>query len=416
MIFILSFKKIYALTYLSSEKKTEPRIENENVVYETYLKDSLFFTGDTEDYLVGNGTLYRVDRNVKCSGKFDLNQFVQGTVYGYYDSTKKCYEYTYDSSLGNRYYSKGSLYELTNDGSIKYFYNGDFQDGKIINGITTLFEFDEYVSYKGEIKDGQIEGQGTSYIGVGSPEFEGTWKNGFIINGIKFVSRDKVFEGEFKYGKIPWNGKAYNYDLSHTVKKFTGDIQDGKPVHACLFATFSLYWTVTPIFLRSEPLHYSNNEIALFGFVAITGAFLTPTIGKLADKGYIFIMTNVSMVLVTISIVLLFFVHDHSYFSVIFILISGICIDIGVAGNLLLGQKVIFGLNPEIRNRLNGLYMTIFFLGGAFGSWIGSYAYYSFNSKIALLIGAAFPLIALFVHILKNNTMLVASNKNKHIS
>lgn len=83
--------------------------------------------------------------------------------------------------------------------------------------------------------------------------------------------------------------------------------------HACLFAIFSLYWTMIQIFFRSEPLHYSNNEIALFGFVAIAGAFLIPTIGKLADKGYIFIMTNVSMVLVTISIALLSFVHDHSF-------------------------------------------------------------------------------------------------------
>lgn len=99
----------------------------------------------------------------------------------------------------------------------------------------------------------------------------------------------------------------------------------------------------------------------MFGFAAIAGALLTPTIGKIADKGYIFTMTNVSMALVLLSIVLLFFVQDHSLFSVIVILISGISIDIGVAGNLLLGQKVIFSLNPEIRNRLNGLYMTIFF-------------------------------------------------------
>ncbi|OJD43539.1 hypothetical protein BAU23_19460 [Bacillus nitratireducens] len=48
--------------------------------------------------------------------------------------------------------------------------------------------------------------------------------------------------------------------------------------------------------------------------------------------------------------------------------------------------KVDFGLNPRIRNRLNGLYMTIFFLGGAFGSWIGSYTYYKFNSEVTLLI------------------------------
>ncbi len=171
-----------------------------------------------------------------------------------------------------------------------------------------------------------------------------------------------------------------------------------------------------PILLRSEPLHFSNNEIALIGFVAIAGALLTPAIGKIADKGYIFTMTNVSMALVLLSIVLLFLVHDHSLFSLILILISGISIDIGVSGNLLLGQKVIFGLNPEIRNRLNGLYMTIFFLGGAFGSWIGSYTYYKFNSEVTLLIGIALPLIALLVHLIKNHTINLSATKSKYMS
>lgn len=180
--------------------------------------------------------------------------------------------------------------------------------------------------------------------------------------------------------------------------------------HACLFATFSLYWTTMPMLLRSEPLNFSNNEIALIGFVALAGALLTPTIGKLADRGYIFTLSNISMLLVLLSILLLFFVQDHSLVSVILILISGICIDIGVSGNLLLGQKVIFGLNPEIRNRLNGLYMTIFFLGGAFGSWIGSYSFYRFNSNVALFIGTALPLIALLVHLINNMTYKYINN------
>ena len=196
----------------------------------------------------------------------------------------------------------------------------------------------------------------------------------------------------------------------------TSALQQRAFYHACLFATFSLYWTIMPILLRSEPLNFSNNEIALIGFVAIAGALLAPTIGKIADKGYIFTMTNVSMALVLLSTILLFFVQDHSLLSIILILISGISIDIGVSGNLLLGQKVIFGLNPEIRNRLNGLYMTIFFLGGAFGSWIGSYTYYKFNSEVALLIGTALPLIALFVHLIKNNTINLSKTKSKYMS
>ncbi|MEG7967640.1 MFS transporter [Bacillus cereus group sp. Sample30] len=220
------------------------------------------------------------------------------------------------------------------------------------------------------------------------------------------------------YEVISTSNMRYPYLIASMVKLLihTSPLQQRAFYHACLFATFSLYWTVMPILLRAEPLHFSNNEIALFGFVAIAGALLTPTIGKIADKGYIFTMTNVSMALVFLSVVLLFFVQDHSLFSVILILISGICIDIGVAGNLLLGQKVIFSLNPEIRNRLNGLYMTIFFLGGAFGSWIGSYTYYKINSEVALLIGAAFSLIALFVHFIKNNTKKLWKTKSKYIS
>lgn len=186
-----------------------------------------------------------------------------------------------------------------------------------------------------------------------------------------------------------------------SVLKETQPLQQRAFYHACIFATFSLYWTVLPILLRSESLHFTNNEIALFGFVAIAGALLTPYIGKLGDKGYIYSMTNVSMVLVVVSIFLLFFVKDHSILSIALIVISGIILDIGVSGNMLLGQKVIFSLNPAIRNRLNGLYMTIFFLGGAFGSWIGSYSYYQFSPNTALLLAIAFPMLALLVHLKK---------------
>ena len=60
--------------------------------------------------------------------------------------------------------------------------------------------------------------------------------------------------------------------------------------------------------------------------------------------------------------------------------------------------------------------MTIFFLGGAFGSWIGSYTYYKFNSEVTLLIGTALPLIALLVHLIKNNTINLSKTKSKYMS
>jgi predicted MFS family arabinose efflux permease len=255
-------------------------------------------------------------------------------------------------------------------------------------------------------------------LSIGITEWYG-WRMVFLFSLIILVAVLLIILKFLpNYEVVSNSNMSYSNLIASMVKLLinTSPLQQRAFYHACLFAAFSLYWTVLPILLRSEPLDFSNNEIALIGFVAIAGALLTPTIGKLADKGYIFAMTNVSMALVLLSIVLLFFVQDHSPLSVILILISGISIDVGVSGNLLLGQKVIFSLNPEERNRLNGLYMTIFFLGGAFGSWIGSYSYYKFNSEVPLLIGTALPLIALLVHLIKNNTINIAKKNSKNIS
>ncbi|PGX91156.1 MFS transporter [Bacillus cereus] len=282
-----------------------------------------------------------------------------------------------------------------------------------------IVPIEETGKYVGKVMSGLLIGIMIARpLSIGIAEWFG-WRMVFLFSLITLVVvLLLIIKFLPNYKVVSTSNMLYPNLIASMVKLLinTSALQQRAFYHACLFATFSLYWTVIPILLRAEPLHFSNNEIALFGFVAIAGALLTPTIGKIADKGYIFTMTNVSMALVLLSIVLLFFVQDHSLFSVILILISGICIDIGVAGNLLLGQKVIFGLNPEIRNRLNGLYMTIFFLGGAFGSWIGSYTYYKFNSEVTLLIGTALPLIALFVHLIKNNTINLSKTKNKYMS
>ncbi|WP_197028441.1 MFS transporter [Bacillus sp. EB01] len=282
-----------------------------------------------------------------------------------------------------------------------------------------IVPIEETGKYVGKVMSGLLIGIMIARpLSIGIADWFG-WRMVFLFSLIMLVAvLLLIIKFLPNYEVVSTSNMSYPNLIASMVKLLinTSPLQQRAFYHACLFATFSLYWTVIPILLRSEPLNFSNNEIAFFGFVAISGALLTPTIGKIADKGYIFTVTNISMALVLLSIVLLFLVKDHSLFSVILILISGISIDIGVSGNLLLGQKVIFSLNPEIRNRLNGLYMTIFFLGGAFGSWIGSYSYYKFNSEVTLLIGTALPLIALLVHLIKNNKLNLSKTKSKYVS
>ena len=66
-----------------------------------------------------------------------------------------------------------------------------------------------------------------------------------------------------------------------------------------------------------------------------------------------------------------------------------------MAANLTLGQRAIFVLGAEYRSRLNGIYMSAFFAGGAVGSTLGGLAYALGGWSLASLIGLALPMLAL---------------------
>ncbi|WP_083189106.1 MFS transporter [Paenibacillus sp. KS1] len=165
--------------------------------------------------------------------------------------------------------------------------------------------------------------------------------------------------------------------------------------HACVFATFSLFWTTVPLLLSSPIFGFSQKEIALFALVGVAGAVAAPVAGRLADRGWTRPATGIALVTVIISVLLPLLIRTGSPIGVAVLVISAILLDAGVSANLVLGQRAIFSLNPEIRGRLNGLFMAIFFFGGAIGSAIGGWIYATGGWSAALWIGMAFPIIAI---------------------
>ena len=165
--------------------------------------------------------------------------------------------------------------------------------------------------------------------------------------------------------------------------------------HACVFGAFSLFWTTVPLLLSSPAFHFSQTAIALYALVGITGAIAAPIGGRLADRGWTRPATGIALTVVIISLLLPLFIQSSSPFGIAVLVFAAILLDMGVSANLVLSQRLIFSLSPEIRSRLNGLFMAIFFLGGAVGSFIGGWAYALGGWNLTLWIGIAFPTIAL---------------------
>jgi predicted MFS family arabinose efflux permease len=63
--------------------------------------------------------------------------------------------------------------------------------------------------------------------------------------------------------------------------------------------------------------------------------------------------------------------------------------------NMVLGQRAVYALDAKSRSRLNALYMTSIFIGGAFGSSVASLVYEQGGWLWIVVVGSAFPLLAL---------------------
>jgi predicted MFS family arabinose efflux permease len=74
-----------------------------------------------------------------------------------------------------------------------------------------------------------------------------------------------------------------------------------------------------------------------------------------------------------------------------------IVLDAGVSTNLVLGQRAIFALDANLRGRLNAVFIVITFIGGAFGSAVGAWAFARGGWQLTTWIGLALPSLALAV-------------------
>jgi predicted MFS family arabinose efflux permease len=165
--------------------------------------------------------------------------------------------------------------------------------------------------------------------------------------------------------------------------------------HAAMFASFSLFWTVTPLVLAGPAFHLSQTGIAIFALVGMAGAVASPIAGRLADRGHTLYATAGALSLGVASFALPLLVPGSRDVALGLLVIASIVLDMGVAANLVLGQRAIFALAADVRSRLNGLFFALFFVGGAVGSALGAWVYARHGWEAALLTGMAFPAAAL---------------------
>jgi predicted MFS family arabinose efflux permease len=158
-------------------------------------------------------------------------------------------------------------------------------------------------------------------------------------------------------------------------------------VQGLLFGGFVAFWANLALFLEQPPFSQGSAVAGLLGLVGVAGVVCAPLAGRLADRG-----GNGRLVVWGAAAVMAGFALLGMFPASWIALITGIILmDVGLQSALVANQARIYGLDASARSRLNTVFMTMMFLGGALGTALGAQAFaiYGWVGLCAMGVGCA---------------------------
>ncbi|MEO3357819.1 MFS transporter [Acinetobacter haemolyticus] len=166
---------------------------------------------------------------------------------------------------------------------------------------------------------------------------------------------------------------------------------------AFAFAAVSILFSTIALLLTAAH-HLPDLMIGMVGLVGIFGALSTQYIGKYADQGYTKQLTWIGCGLFIISWICFYFgqIYLLSY------ILGFALIQLALALVHTSNQSIIFRLRPDAKSRINAIYMTAYFTGGACGSALGIFSWNHGGWSMTCLVGICLVFACMLFSFLDN--------------
>lgn len=164
----------------------------------------------------------------------------------------------------------------------------------------------------------------------------------------------------------------------------------------CAFAAMSILFSTIAVLLTSKPFELSDVMVGVVTLVGVFGALSTTYLGRIADRGHTKLLTWSGIAVLAISWLFLYF---GGQYLISYIIGFGL-INLGLVLVHTSNQNIIFRLRPDAKGRVNSVYMTSYFIGGACGSALGVYGWHHGGWSMACMIGLMLVAAAAFFAVL----------------
>jgi predicted MFS family arabinose efflux permease len=177
-------------------------------------------------------------------------------------------------------------------------------------------------------------------------------------------------------------------------------VRDHRPLRASmmaqalLWACFNAFWVNLAALLATSRWHLDSAWAGGFGLIGAAGALAASWAGRATDRFGARSVIGASIAIVTLSYLLLAGAES----SLVLLVLGVIVLDIGVQGGLVSNQTRAFSVDPSAQGRLNSLYMTATFAGGAVGVAVSGWLMARFGWSGIAAFGIALGLAAGLIH------------------
>jgi predicted MFS family arabinose efflux permease len=178
---------------------------------------------------------------------------------------------------------------------------------------------------------------------------------------------------------------------------------------ALVMGAFSAFWTAIGLRLAQPPFSFDMNGVALFALAGAAGAIVTPLAGRAGDHGMERKALIAGHLIMLVALVVMgvagagwggFSVSTHPALAVALLVAGAAALDAGVVTDQTLGRRAINLMDPAARGRLNGLFVGVFFVGGALGAMFSGAAWSLAGWTGVCAVGFAFTGVAFVLRLI----------------